>query len=184
MRNSNDIAPYRRCVISTNWAHFPASYVLGRFDVTDAARPFLSCVFLRLQRRAVRMSAETPLDRAQFLAASAAVATSSAVLPLVALAEDDEVRTLESKSSPYREGCAHQTLQALDKTGRDLGQTDQDLDQIDQDLHQTDQDLHQTDQDLDQTYQDVDQTDHDLDQTDQDLDQTHQDLDQTHQDLQ
>lgn len=65
------------------------------FQVTDAARPFPSCMFRCLQRQAVRMSAEGPLDRAQFLAASAAVATTSVMTPLVALAEDEEVRTLD-----------------------------------------------------------------------------------------
>eukprot|EP00904_Undaria_pinnatifida_P010646 jgi/Undpi1/6711/HiC_scaffold_20.g09190.m1 len=44
------------------------------------------------ERQAVQMSAEAPLDRAQFLAASAAVATSSVMLPLVALADDEETQ--------------------------------------------------------------------------------------------
>ena len=49
------------------------------------------------------MSAEAPLDRAQFLAASAAVATSSAILPLVALAEEEEeVRTHDAKTAAHR----------------------------------------------------------------------------------
>lgn len=46
------------------------------------------------------MSAEAPLGRAQFLAASAAVATSSVMLPLVALADDEEVRILHDNLQP------------------------------------------------------------------------------------
>lgn len=77
------------------------SCFLGVFHVAETARPFPSSVFVCLQRQAVRMSAEAPLDRAQFLAASAAVATSSAILPLIALAEDEEVSTPDAKTAAH-----------------------------------------------------------------------------------
>ena len=38
------------------------------------------------------MSAEAPVDRAQFLTASAAVAASAAIFPLAAVADEDTVR--------------------------------------------------------------------------------------------
>lgn len=38
------------------------------------------------------MSAEDSLDRAQFLTASAATVAAAAILPLAALADEDEVR--------------------------------------------------------------------------------------------
>lgn len=101
---------YLVCHQSSVRSRYLFRFMFSRYyisHVTDAARRFSDCVFRCLQQQTVRMSAEAPLDRAQFLAASAAVATSSVMLPLVALAEDEEVRTLDGNSSSPTRKVAH-----------------------------------------------------------------------------